>query len=97
MVIVWRHWTRDTGLKRLAFAENGRQTSRSSEEMIIEPPNIQARFDSFQEPAVANVVSDFTNKLRGRYLLVIPTGGGKTFTAVKAVNRLFERETLNST
>ena len=30
----------------------------------------------------------------GAYLLVIPTGGGKTFTAVKAINRLFEARDL---
>ena len=58
-------------------------------------PSIQARYDSFQEPAVENIVSDFSRKIRGRYLLVIPTGGGKTFTAVKAVNRLFEVGTLD--
>ena len=63
--------------------------------MLTEPPNIQARFDSFQKSAVANIVSDFTRNLRGRYLLVIPTGGGKTFTAVKAVNRLFDEGLLN--
>lgn len=55
----------------------------------------QARYDEFQEPAVSNIVSDFANKLHGRFLLVIPTGGGKTFTAVKAVNRLFKVGTLN--
>src|SRR5437667_2488302 len=58
--------------------------------------SVQERFVSFQQPAVANIVSDFGRKLQGRYLLVIPTGGGKTFTAVKAVNRLFEGEILNA-
>lgn len=56
---------------------------------------VQARYDQFQEQAVSNIVSDFGKKLHGRFLLVIPTGGGKTFTAVKAVNRLFEVGTLN--
>ena len=61
----------------------------------MDKPNIQARFDSFQKPAVANIVSDFTRNLQGRYLLVIPTAGGKTFTAVKAINRLFDEGTLD--
>ena len=48
-----------------------------------------------QQPAVANIVSDFSKNPRGRFLLVIPTGGGKTFTAVKAVNQMFETGTLS--
>ena len=51
---------------------------------------LQKRYDKFQEPAVSNIVRDFSAKPSGRFLLVIPTAGGKTFTAVKAVNRLFE-------
>src|SRR5438874_2382865 len=61
----------------------------------MDRPNIQARFDSFQKPAVENIVSDFTKKPRGRYLLVIPTAGGKTFTAVKAINRMFDEGILD--
>jgi len=57
--------------------------------------SIQERFDEFQEQAVSNIVSDFAAKPSGRFLLVIPTGGGKTFTAVKAINKLFETEVLN--
>lgn len=56
---------------------------------------VQERFDRFQEQAVSNILSDFTSKPSGRFLLVIPTGGGKTFTAVKAINRLFENGVLN--
>lgn len=56
---------------------------------------VQERFDQFQEQAVSNILSDFTKKPCGRFLLVIPTGGGKTFTAVKAINRLFENGVLN--
>lgn len=52
---------------------------------------LQERFDKFQEPAVSNIVRDFTAKPAGRFLLVIPTAGGKTFTAVKAINRLLKR------
>lgn len=56
----------------------------------------QSRFDEFQEDAVAAIVNDFRTNLFGRYLLVVPTGGGKTFTAVKAINRLFEKNILDS-
>ena len=52
-------------------------------------------FDEFQSEAVDSIVKDFSKKKNGRYLLVIPTGGGKTRTAVKAINRLFETGILN--
>jgi len=52
-------------------------------------------FDEFQSEAVNSIVKDFSKKKNGRYLLVIPTGGGKTRTAVKAINRLFETGILN--
>ncbi len=51
--------------------------------------SIKERYDQFQNDAVAAVTADFTEKVNGRYLLVVPTGGGKTFVAVKAVNSLF--------
>ena len=57
---------------------------------------LEERFDKFQAPAVSNIVRDFTAKPAGRFLLVIPTAGGKTFTAVKAVNRLFESRVLDA-
>jgi superfamily II DNA or RNA helicase len=57
--------------------------------------SVQDRYDQFQEPAVSNIVSDFTKKPCGRFLLVIPTAGGKTFTGVKAINRLYETGVLN--
>lgn len=47
------------------------------------------RYDDFQEEAVRNILSDFEDDLTGRFLLVIPTGGGKTFTAVKSIHRMF--------
>ena len=53
------------------------------------------RFDLFQKQAVASIASDFRDNPGGRFLLVVPTGGGKTFTAVKAVVRLFEEFQLN--
>ena len=57
--------------------------------------DLGARFDSFQNDAVSNIQSDFSRNSYGRYLLVIPTGGGKTFTAVKAIYNLFKGSVLN--
>jgi superfamily II DNA or RNA helicase len=54
------------------------------------------RYNRFQANAVDDIASDFSEKPNGRYLLVIPTGGGKTFTAVKAVNRLYSSGLLNA-
>ena len=51
--------------------------------------SIASRYDEFQKPAVANIVRDFGKNPVGRYLLVIPTGGGKTRTAVKSVMALY--------
>src|SRR5580704_11650981 len=51
---------------------------------------LASRYDEFQEEAVVCLHADFSKNPHGRYLLVIPTGGGKTYTAVKAINRLFE-------
>ena len=58
--------------------------------------DIKARFDAFQAEAVHAIASDFSRKIDGRYLLVIPTGGGKTTTAVKAINDLFRQNILNA-
>jgi len=55
----------------------------------------QQRFDSFQNLAVKAIERDFFSDPSGRYLLVIPTAGGKTFTAVKAINRLYDAKILN--
>lgn len=53
------------------------------------------RFDRFQARAVKAISDDFEDKPNGRFLLVIPTGGGKTFTAVKSVSALFELGVLD--
>lgn len=58
-------------------------------------PSVKERYDEFQEQAVTKIVSDFKTEPSGRFLLVIPTAGGKTFTGVKAINRLFETGILN--
>lgn len=50
---------------------------------------VQERYDAFQKEAVSNVIADFKEEPAGRFLLVIPTGGGKTTTAVKAVSGLY--------
>jgi superfamily II DNA or RNA helicase len=57
--------------------------------------NLKDRYDSFQLPAVKAIFSDFTKKTTGRYLLVIPTGGGKTYTAVKSICKLFDDGTID--
>lgn len=57
--------------------------------------SVVSRFDEFQAEAVANLLSDFGEKTNGRFLLVIPTGGGKTYTAVKAINRMFATGVLD--
>ena len=67
-----------------------------TEQRNVSTLNVQKRYDEFQQDAVNCVFKDFQKKLNGRFLLVIPTGGGKTFTAVKAVNRLFEEGVLDS-
>ena len=61
----------------------------------MESTAFQQRFDEFQNYAVSAIKRDFGRKLNGRYLLVIPTAGGKTFTAVKAINRIFEANILD--
>src|SRR5665213_368851 len=50
---------------------------------------------SFQSDAVANVVKDFKANPMTRTLLVIPTGGGKTLTAIRSLNEMYERQLLS--
>lgn len=58
--------------------------------------NIAARFDEFQKTAVDCIVADYGENPAGRYLLVVPTGGGKTITAVKSINALFDNSVYDS-
>jgi len=51
-------------------------------------------FEKFQPQAVKAIVKDFAAKPLGRFLLVIPTGGGKTFTALRAIGALISSGTL---
>ncbi len=47
-------------------------------------------YDEFQAEAVGCIKRDFTEHSNGRFLLVIPTGGGKTFTCIKGIAELFK-------
>ena len=69
----------------------------SQDKDIPQINDVAMRYDEFQREAVDNLINDFDENRAGRYLLVIPTGGGKTFTAVKAVNELFEKQVLDPT
>ena len=57
--------------------------------------DLSSRYDAFQKDAVRAIVKDFNNNLIGRFLLVIPTGGGKTYAAVKSVCALFDQKILD--
>jgi superfamily II DNA or RNA helicase len=57
---------------------------------------VNERYDAFQREAVGNIVEDFRREPSGRFLLVVPTGGGKTTTAVKAVSRLYDAGVLTA-
>jgi len=52
---------------------------------------------SFQDDAVRAVVKDFVKDLKGKKLLVIPTGGGKTVVALKVVSELIRQGVLSNT
>jgi superfamily II DNA or RNA helicase len=58
--------------------------------------NVGERYDAFQSEAVESLLRDFGDKANGRFLLVIPTGGGKTNTAVKAIHEMFVRGVLKA-
>tara|TARA_Y100000590_G_scaffold306473_1_gene345793 strand:+ start:5376 stop:7280 length:1905 start_codon:yes stop_codon:yes gene_type:complete len=46
---------------------------------------------NFQNDAIKNIIADFQEDHSSRLLLVIPTGGGKTLTAIRAVNELINK------
>jgi len=52
------------------------------------------KYEKIQTPAVEAIVKDFSAEIEGRYLLVIPTGGGKTRTAAKSVIRLLTEKVI---
>ena len=45
----------------------------------------------FQDDAIKNIVSDFGENSSARLLLVIPTGGGKTLTAIRSINEMIDK------
>ena len=57
--------------------------------------DLQTRYEEFQSDAVENILSDYRDNMSGRFLLVIPTGGGKTVTAVRAIHSLFRFSILD--
>lgn len=64
--------------------------------MAAQGTNVNERYDAFQREAVASIVEDFKDEPNGRFLLVVPTGGGKTTTAVKAVAQLYDANLLKA-
>lgn len=50
---------------------------------------------SFQQDAIDSICRAYSEKINGKYLLVIPTGGGKTLTAIRAVNALLDAGVFN--
>lgn len=72
----------------------------SSPTSIVETPTATFEsgpnpYDDFQAEAVEAVVRDFKVTKNGRYLLCIPTGGGKTFTAIKSVRALTSNKIIS--
>lgn len=50
---------------------------------------------SFQLDAIDAVVKDFRNDTTGRFLLVLPTGGGKTLAAIRSLNEMIQRGVIS--
>lgn len=51
---------------------------------------------SFQDNAIKNIIADFEDKPSSNLLLVIPTGGGKTLTAIRTINELIKNGSIDS-
>ncbi len=45
----------------------------------------------FQKEAIDKIVKGFSDSAESRLLLIIPTGGGKTLTAIRAIDRLIKK------
>jgi superfamily II DNA or RNA helicase len=50
---------------------------------------------SFQEDAIHCIKKDYYKKKNARMLLIIPTGGGKTLTAIRAVDEMIKDKVIN--
>lgn len=70
--------------------KNGTKTEITSGEMTTPSILEHNPYDAFQGDAVRNIVNDYSTEKNGRFLLCIPTGGGKTFTAVKSTSALID-------
>ncbi len=46
---------------------------------------------SFQKEAIDKIVKGFNSNAESRLLLIIPTGGGKTLTAIRAIDNLIKK------
>ena len=49
----------------------------------------------FQDKAISCIVGDFKQNITGRFLLVLPTGGGKTLTAIRSVNEMIKQGVIS--
>lgn len=49
----------------------------------------------FQDKAISCIARDFKQNITGRFLLVLPTGGGKTLTAIRAVNEMIKQGVIS--
>ena len=50
---------------------------------------------NYQIDAIDLIENDFIENHKAKNLLVIPTGGGKTLTALRAVDRLIKNDLIN--
>ncbi len=50
---------------------------------------------SFQSSAISSLVKDFKKDPLGRFLLVLPTGGGKTLTAIRTLSEMINKGILS--
>lgn len=59
-------------------------------------PRVEGPDWSFQLQAIKNVVRDFKEDSKIKTLLVIPTGGGKTLTAIRSIDHMYREGILKS-
>ena len=52
---------------------------------------------NFQLKAINNIINDFKKDKHGRFLLVLPTGGGKTLTAIRVIDKMLKEGMITST